>query len=297
MRPWLIEWPVPGLGTFAVSGYFAALLTALLAAAAVLVHGRMRQGRDGRQALLDAALLVGIGLVGARLGHMLTVSPGRYVQDPTLLLRFWEGGLVFYGGFVLAATAGLRLARRRDGSILPFADAAAPAVALGLAFGRLGCFAAGCCYGRPVDWPTGQEWPWGVVFLRGQVPNALKGIPLHPTQIYESLGAALLALVLLRWRRLEQPGAKAGFFLFAYALLRYSVEWFRFDRERGFVFEGAIGQVLSTSQAISVPIFAAGLFLLLRTHRAPTLSTSSLQRQHHASLVATAPALPHGSTT
>lgn len=265
MRPWLVEWPVPGLGTFAISGYFTALCVGLVAAAHLFVRGSTRRGVSAGRALIDAAWLVGGGLVGARLAHMITVAPGRYLENPILLLRFWEGGLVFYGGLL----AGLAVAwwrwRRHPWAGWAAADAAAPALAAGLGFGRLGCFAAGCCYGRPIDWPTGQEWPWGVVFLQGQVPTALKGVPLHPTQLYESFAAFLLAAGL--WfgvRHDGKPGRRFALLLVAYATLRSINELFRLDLERGFLFESLLGQRLSTSQGISIPLFLTGLWILVR---------------------------------
>jgi phosphatidylglycerol:prolipoprotein diacylglycerol transferase len=266
VRPWLFEWSAPGLGTVAASSYFTLLLAAFALAAGLAVGESRRSAEDPRIALRVAVVQAVFGLVGGRLGHVIFEAPGRYVEDPARLLRVWEGGMVYYGGFLLAVAAGTVVARRGGVPGLRMADIYSAPLAAGMALGRLGCYAAGCCYGRPIDWPWGIEWPWGVEFLGGQVPKWLLGISLHPTQIYESLSCLALFFALRAVRaRQHGDGQALGALLVGYAILRSAIEPFRYDLDRGFV----AGTWLSTSQAISIPLFGCGVLLFWRGFRAP----------------------------
>ncbi len=146
------------------------------------------------------------GLVGSRLTYGLvnapafwracTDGPGPRWHDCTAVLRLWEGGLVFYGGVAAAALAALIFARRQGWSFGQVGDVGAPALAIGHAFGRLGCFAAGCCFGKETASRLGVSFPRGsvafdVLSRAGEVPfGAGETPPLHPTQLYEAAGEA-----------------------------------------------------------------------------------------------------------
>lgn len=170
---------------------------------------------------------------------------------------------VYYGGLILAlASAAWFLAKKR----LPFwkiADLAAPGIALGQAIGRLGCLSAGCCYGKPT------HLPWGITFTdpyANENVGVTLNIPLHPTQLYESLGTLLL-FAFLMWRlpRKHINGQVLLEYLTLYSILRFVIEFFRGD-DRGFVLYG----LLSTSQFIAVLTIlgaAAAYFFLLRKPR------------------------------
>jgi phosphatidylglycerol:prolipoprotein diacylglycerol transferase len=264
MRPWLVHGDLPLLGQVALSAWVTFLVVAI-SLALVVAAQEARRGGDPPTVLLRGAM-VGIvaGVIGGRLGHLFTSHRDDYLADPLALLRFWEGGMVLYGGLALGTIAAVAWLRSRSASIPRAADAAAPAAALGIAVGRIGCLSAGCCYGRPIDWGTGVEWPWGLVFLQGVVPEPLRGIPLHPTQVYSALAALLLFGALRRLRaRQSFDGQTAGVFLVAYAILRSIVEAFRLDLERGFVLPDLVGEVISTSQAFSLPVLLGGCAVLL----------------------------------
>jgi len=167
---------------------------------------------------------------------------------------------VYYGGLVLALAAAAAYIYRKRLPPLVMADIAAPGIALGQAIGWLGCFSAGCCYGKPTD------MPWGVVF-RNQYSFENVGvplnIPLHPTQIYDSIGALCLFGYLM-WRLPAKRfnGQVILEYLALYSLLRFVVEFFRGD-DRGFVLYG----LLSTSQFLAIlTLFASAAvyFLLFR---------------------------------
>ncbi len=183
-------------------------------------------------------LTVVTSLSGAHLVHALFDT-----KSQTNLWAIWEGGYTFYGG-VLAAVLSIYLyCRWKKLDFLAHMDCIAPSALLGLAVGRLGCFAAGCCYGKPT------LLPWGVTFTHPHSLTALRGVALHPVQLYES--AVCLALYWAIGRRKGSPQiAGSDFFLClgSYAIARFFLEYFRADAARGFV----LGGRLSASQFLSL---------------------------------------------
>lgn len=269
MQPWLLRIPAPGLGEIAVSSYFFWMLLGCVLAVEIALREARRSGESPRAILHLSGFAILGGLVGARVLHIVAVAPETYLADPARLLRVWEGGMVFYGGFLGGlATVGL-WSRLRGPSLARLGDIFAAPLMMGLAFGRIGCLSAGCCFGRPIDWGTGREWPWGVTFLSGQVPSALRGVPLHPTQVYASLNALVLLLAVIALRRRQRfDGQVMWTLVLAYGVTRSVLELFRLDLTRRFLFEEAWGQVLSTSQAISVPLVLLAAVMLVRGRRA-----------------------------
>lgn len=166
-------------------------------------------------------------------------------------LKIWQGGFTYYGGFLFAALVGVMYARTRGHSFLALADFLSPAVAIGLVFGRIGCFLNGCCYGRPT------KLPWGIRFPRGSLPfkehpDALHRIgfssttALHPTQLYEALGCLFIFIILFLMGKKANPiGKRFGFFLYSYSILRFACEFFREDTRGKWIFDFSISQVLS----------------------------------------------------
>lgn len=268
MNTWLVKWHVPILGDIAISTYFACLVLGLVLALHVCVREAKRSGEDPLLFFRLGLIGIGCGLIGGRLGHVLLARPDIYLENPVRVLEFWRGGMVFYGGAIGGAIGVLLACRRYKVNLLRACDICAAPLMLGLALGRLGCLSAGCCFGRPIDWPWGIEWPWAVTFLSGQVPSPLRGIPLHPTQAYAAFNALALFVLLIEVRRRQRyAGQVTGVLLVAYGLSRSIIELFRLDLERGFVFEQWLGQVLSTSQAVSIPMVLAGIVLLVRGSR------------------------------
>jgi phosphatidylglycerol:prolipoprotein diacylglycerol transferase len=214
-----------------------------------------RRGLDGGRVLDLAFWLVVSGLVGSRLTyglvnarsffHACVDGGGPWWRDCTSLLQVWEGGLVFYGGVAAAAVVAVVFARRQGWSFGDVGDISAPALAIGHAFGRLGCFAAGCCFGKETAARVGVAFPHGsvaydVLERAGAVPvGAGETPPLHPTQLYEAAGELLIFALLcsVRPRLRGRPGALLLCYLGLYALLRFGVEIFRGDTLRGFPIE------------------------------------------------------------
>jgi len=242
----------------------------LLAAAYLAALGWLIRG--GRRAGLDADALTSLGMwaiVGALLGAkalLVLRSAGDYLANPSEL---WSTSLLtsagdFYGGFIGGLIASAIFFRRNPR--LPFwraADVCAPAIALGQAIGRIGCFMAGDDYGRPAG------VPWAVTFTdpeAASIGGAPLGVPLHPVQLYESVVCLILFLFLL-WlgRRRHRDGDVIAAYTVLYAIARFGLEFLRGDADRGFVFGG----LLSTSQFIAIIMLAMAVIVLIVRHREP----------------------------
>jgi len=213
---------------------------------------RRSGGEPGR--VIDMALIVVIcGLVGARVLFIL-INLGYYLSNPAETVMLWKGGLVFYGGLVGGTLALIGCIRFYRLDLWPMLDIGAAAIALGQGLGRLGCFTAGCCYGRPTD------LPWAVTFtdprcLAVEVLNT----PVHPTQLYSSLFLMALTgfLVWLHPRR-KFPGQGAAAYLVLYGSFRFGVEFLRSDPRGAF---SLMDITLATSQWISLLAVAAGIII------------------------------------
>jgi phosphatidylglycerol:prolipoprotein diacylglycerol transferase len=185
-----------------------------------------------------------------------------YLQNPSQIisLETLRSGGVYYGGFLAAVVVGIVYMRRHHLPVWKMTDCYAPGLALGQAIGRLGCFSAGCCYGKPTSSVL------GVVFKNPyslQTVGVPLMVPLHPTQLYEAIANLIIFVTLwLALRRKRFNGQVFILYLFMYSIARFFVEFLRGDADRGFLFEGR----LSTSQAISLTlvIVASGLYFRLR---------------------------------
>jgi phosphatidylglycerol:prolipoprotein diacylglycerol transferase len=195
--------------------------------------------------------LVFFGIVGARAFYVLT-NLKDYIANPLDIFKVWQGGLVYYGGFITIVILSIIYCNVKNIQVLSLGDFFSPAIALGHAIGRIGCFFAGCCYGKRTN------MPWGVVFKDKQ-SLAVLGECLHPTQIYESLGNFFIFLILLFYMKKERKvGNIFAIYLMLYAILRFVVEYFRGD-DRGMYYFG-----LSISQNISIILFVVGVFIYAR---------------------------------
>ncbi len=277
MRPVLFT--VHALGyDYAIHTYGVAIAAAFLVAIFVGVRTAARTGEDPDKVRDLCFWLLVSSLVGARLLFTVTNLPDyvrlcRVEGDCTRALRVWEGGLVFYGGFFGALACAVWYTRRFGMRFWRTADILTPSVALGHFFGRLGCFAAGCCWGAEAH---GHALAWAARFpseslafqdyaaRRLVAAGAELTPPLHPVQLYEAAGELLLFFALsLLGRRKRWDGQVLVAYLIGYSLLRFVVELYRGDAVRKFVVAG-----LSTSQAIAVAaaVLGAALMLWRRTH-------------------------------
>jgi len=194
------------------------------------------------------------GFIGARILYVITRWED-FAPNPADIFKVWEGGLVFFGGLIAATAFAIYFFRKHRLSAWKMIDVLTPGLVVAHAFGRIGCFSAGCCYGKP----TGE--PWGVRFQSDLVDADLRGIPLHPTQLYESVSLFILfAGLLYIFKRKRFDGQVGLTYFMLYPIIRSIIEIFRGDLIRGFVIDG----ILSTSQFISILVFIAALVVLLR---------------------------------
>ncbi|HUF57683.1 MAG TPA: prolipoprotein diacylglyceryl transferase [Thermohalobaculum sp.] len=200
-------------------------------------------------------------ILGGRLGFVLFYNPGHYWANPGDILKIWEGGMSFHGGFLGVAVALVLWTRIKRLPLLQVADAVALVAPVGLFFGRVANFINGELWGRTTD------VPWAMVFP-GAGPE-----PRHPSQLYEAaleglvLGAVMWWLALSRgW--LKHPGRMVGLFFLGYGLARSVVENYRqWDPQLGYVVEWGWGG-LTMGQILSLPMIAVGLAFLLLARRA-----------------------------
>jgi phosphatidylglycerol:prolipoprotein diacylglycerol transferase len=251
------------IGSFPINTYGIFLAVAFLCAILVTVKLAERDGLP-RERIYDLCLwMLLASLVGSKI-LMLFTEP-EYRDNPSALfsLDFLRSGGVFYGGLLGAIIAGYLLMRHYKLPWWKTADACAPGIAIGNFFGRQGCFAAGCCWGKPTT------LPWGVKFT--ELGHQITGVPtenyLHPTQLYESFAMLLVFLFLLR---LHKHKRFSGQVILAYALLysaiRFSIEFLR-DDPRGDVLGLTTLTGLSTSQLISIVVGIAALILFIVRRR------------------------------
>lgn len=211
-------------------------------------------------------------IVGARLLFIIVEWSDVYARNPLKIFKVWEGGFVFYGGFIAAVAFSVYYCRRKGRSFLVVADTLIPSVALGHFFGRLGCLAAGCCWGVEVDpqFPFAVQFPEGALahssMLRSQVlpPGAEYTPHLHPVQLYESFGELTIFFVLIGVRSIKRfHGQVLLFYLFSYPILRTGLEFIRGDKERGEFPVPLLDVTVSTSQIISVGVAVAAISLMI----------------------------------
>lgn len=244
---------------FILHTYGVLLALGFLLAVVVALKEARRIGLDPNL-IMDLAFYTLIAaLIGSRVFYVLT-NWEEFRDHPIEIIFFWRGGLVFYGGLIFAFLTGIWYVRKHRLNFSQLADLVAPSIPLGQALGRLGCFSAGCCYGATT------AVPWAVTF---RDPNSLAplGLPLHPTQLYESAATFIIFLVLRAMRTKQRfQGKLFWFYLFFYSTARFIIEFFRND-PRGW----AIPQVLSTAQAVGVMAIPLAIYMLLRKKPDPAM--------------------------
>lgn len=233
------------IGPLAVHGYGLMIAVGFLLCV-LLGRRRARQKGENADAILDIALLgIFAGFLGAKLLYLIVELPS-FLENPQNALS--AEGFVVYGGVIAGVLSGLLYCRRKGLKFLAYFDIAAPCIALAQGFGRIGCFLAGCCYGRETALPV------GVVFPEGSLAPA--GVRLLPTQLFSSAGDFLIVALLMLHERWDKSHGETGArYMALYGGGRFFMEFLRADRR------GGVG-ALSTSQFISVIIVVGGVLLL-----------------------------------
>ena len=248
------------IGAYTQATYGVLVAIAFLVALSVISRLARRAGLNS-DAVVNLGILCGISaIIGAKIMMYLIDLPD-YIHNPgdIFSLSSLQAGGVFYGGLIAALIAAVIYMRRRHLPGLETADVFAPGIALGHGIGRLGCFAAGCCWGLPTT------LPWGVTFTN-PISHELVGVPLgvklHPTQMYESI-AEFLIFGILYWRirRPHAPGTIISMYLILYSTVRFLVEFVRFHEQ-----PNPFGGPLNTSQWISLLLAGLGAAYFIRQH-------------------------------
>lgn len=235
MHPLLLK-----LGPFSIHTYGFFVAMGFIAGILLAKREAKRLGEDPERIMDLSFYLLIAAIVGSRLLYIF-INPEIFLSDILESFRIWNGGLVFYGGFIAALIIGLSYLKIKKMPLWRTMDIAALSLPLGQFFGRLGCFSAGCCYGKACD------LPWAVTFTN---PDTLApiGIPIHPTQLYHAISN--LSIFVFLWffrRRKKYNGQLFWLYILLYAVTRSFIEIFRGDF-RGELIFGA----LSVAQAIGI---------------------------------------------
>lgn len=285
MFPTILDFELLGLKV-GLNSYGLMAAVGYLTAAWLAYRQSVRSGMDA-DAMLDLCFWVLVSsVVGSRLMYV-AANHTLFVNDWMAVFRVWEGGLVYYGGLAAALLAGAVVVKVKGLSYLRAADVLAPVIALGHAFGRVGCFAVGCCWGKTCGCTWGARFgPESVAFLdlvrAGRLDPLLARAtpPLHPVQLYEAVGElAVFALLMRVSRRKLFDGYVFLVYVALYSALRFTTEIFRADPTRKYLaalstpgfnallgLDRAVPCFLSTSQVFSLVAFpvAVALMILLK---------------------------------
>ncbi len=262
MRRILFE--IPGLG-FKLPSFGPSMLLACIAALAITAWRARREKLDPETVFELAIWLMSGGFIGARL--LFIVAHPDSIHSLLDVFKLWQGGIVFYGCIIGGLIGSLMYWYKHPFPFRPMADAVAPALAIGSAIGRIGCFLNGCCYGGlsrapwAVAFPAGSL-PWARQVQAGLIPETLPhSLPVHPTQLYAAFdGFLILALLTIYFPFRRRDGEVMALLMFLYPLTRFFEEALRND-------EPALLLGLTMSQWISIGIFVGGLIVVayLRT--------------------------------
>jgi phosphatidylglycerol:prolipoprotein diacylglycerol transferase len=256
---------------FTIGDFFTLHTYGLMVATALLVGiytaGRFapRIGVDPDKVWNLGIYMALAGLLGAKL--FLVFSEWGYYSNHVgeiFSTAILHAGGVWHGGLLLAIAVGAWYTWRHKLAFAALGDVYAPGISLGHAFGRLGCFSAGCC------WGTATDAAWAVTFTdpySHKIVGVPLGIALHPTQLYEAGAEAIIfTLLVWLWRRRSFSGQIFATYLMLYAVARFIIEFFRGDPRGGAFFDGA----LSMPQVVSVVLFiVAGAFWFYQRRRSP----------------------------
>lgn len=254
-----------------IKTYGTLIAIGILCALFYIMKQAERENLDVQNALDITLYLVISGIIGARILYV--IVDFRYYRDDLLsIFKVWEGGLVFYGGFLAALAVGYFLLKRKKMPPWKFIDIFATALPLGHAFGRVGCFSAGCCYGRETD------VPWAVTFTNtDSLAYPVLGLHIHPTQIYESIFNLIIFFILhLSLRKKKFDGQNAILYVILYGTARFFLEFFRGD-DRGFLFEN----LFSTSQGVALILVPVAIAFFIYKMRQPAETVKLKKEKKH----------------
>jgi phosphatidylglycerol:prolipoprotein diacylglycerol transferase len=240
------------IGSFYIPTYGVLVALGFLAGLGITLRLARRAGMPAEQITNLAVYCAIAGLLGAKL-FMFLFDIGDYVRDPGRIftLETLQAAGVFHGGFIAAFLMALFYMRHQHLPAMKTMDILAPGIAIGQGIGRLGCFAAGCCWGRECD------LPWGVRFRSDFAAPVPLDKTLHPVQLYESVADLLIFAILYRQAsRAHRPGQVIGWYLVLYSTARFVIEFFR-------VHEQSLVGPFSLTQWIALGLLLLGTAILV----------------------------------
>lgn len=240
------------IGSFSLPTYGVLVALGFLAGLTATMRLAKRAGMNPEKVTNLAVYCALAGIVGGKL-FMILFDLGDYLRNPGQIftMETLQAAGVFHGGLILALLFAIFYMRREKLPVLKTMDAFAPGIAIGQAIGRLGCFAAGCCWGRACS------LPWGVHFRSNEAAPVPLDKALHPVQLYESAVDLLIFWFLYRqFGRNEKPGRIIGLYLVLYSIARFIIEFYREH-------EQALVGPFSLTQWIALGLLGAGLAILL----------------------------------
>lgn len=207
------------------------------------------------------------GIVGARIFYVVQFW-SQFKGHPLEIIRIDHGGLVFYGGFLLVISAVIVFCRKQKLDVWRVMDVVALGLPLGHAFGRVGCFLNGCCYGKPTECLLGVKFPAGT-------PPAehYPGLYLHPVQLYEVVANLMLFAVLLLMIKRVKRGQIAALYFIGYGMIRFVDEFFRGDHTN------LIFGIFTTAQFIGLFLVPCGLIMFYLFGRQKQIVNSNNQQE------------------
>ncbi len=261
MFPWLIR-----LGGFTLPSYGVLVALAFIAALSLASRFAKERGLNSEKIVNLGVYCALTGMLGAKL-LMIAMDP-EYRTHPAEIfsLETLQSAGIFFGGFIFATVFAVAYMSVQKLPILQTCDIFAPGVAIGHGIGRLGCFAAGCCWGKPT------HLPWAVTFTNKDATTGVPlNIPLHPTQLYEAFSEAIICFVLIRMLKgSHRDGQVIGAWGLAYGLVRFGVEFLRVHDS-----SNPLGGPFVLEQWIALGLALVGLWLLVKPAQGPKLVTNA----------------------
>ena len=248
------------LGPLQIHWYGIMYMVAFAGAWFLAMHNSQRPWSPIKKTQVEDLIVYGAWgvILGGRLGYMFFYNTEKWLADPAMLLRIWEGGMSFHGGLIGVAIAMFIYARKYRLSFLALTDFAVPLVPAGLFFGRIGNFIGQELYGRATD------VPWAMLF-----PSDPTQLPRHPSQLYEAFLEGLVLFLIINWfaRKPRLYGEVTGLFLVLYGVFRFMVEFVR-EPDAQFAGQSALLESfdwITRGQTLCIPMILLGLWFMRKT--------------------------------
>ncbi|RLC43640.1 MAG: prolipoprotein diacylglyceryl transferase [Candidatus Coatesbacteria bacterium] len=245
--------------TIAIRSYGVMLAIAFFVGIIIAIRFAKREGIKS-SVVIDLSLWVILAtIIGGRLLYVL-MNLKDYLSSPLDILRIWQGGLIFYGGFFLSILVAVWFFKRNKINEWRGLDLLSPAAAIGYAIARIGCFLNGCCYGKPTD------GPFGLIFSPESAAGShYFGVPIHPTQLYAMvINLAIFFVLWYVYSRRRFYGQVFWSYVFLYSVYRFLIEFVRGDK-------GQIAFGMTAIQLVTIALFVCSIIGYLELRRGETI--------------------------